>query len=65
MVFAGFLLASIASLLFLSGRYRELWILTGHGKTETRIRCYSKSSMVVEELEEELAEQWPHQQEVK
>ena len=64
-VFAGFLLASIASLLFLSGRYRELWILTGHGKTETRIRCYSKSSMVVEELEEELAEQWPHQQEVK
>lgn len=62
-VFAGFLLASIASLLFLSGRYRELWIVTGAGQTQSRIRCYSKSSMVVEEVEEELAEQWPHQRE--
>lgn len=62
-VFAGFLLASIASLLFLSGRYRELWIVTGVGQKQSRIRCYSKSSMVVEEVEEELAEQWPHQRE--
>ena len=62
-VFAGFLLASIASLLFLSGRYRELWIVTGDGQKQSRIRCYSKSSMVVEEVEEELAEQWPHQRE--
>jgi cytochrome c biogenesis protein ResB len=62
-VFAGFLLASIASLLFLSGRYRELWILTANGVKQSRIRCYSKSSMVVEEIEEELAELWPHQQE--
>ena len=62
-VFAGFLLASIASLLFLSGRYRELWIVTGAGQKQSRIRCYSKSSMVVEEVEEELAEQWPHQRE--
>lgn len=62
-VFAGFLLASIASLLFLSGRYRELWILTANGAKQSRIRCYSKSSMVVEEIEEELAELWPHQQE--
>ncbi|MBE6112902.1 MAG: cytochrome c biogenesis protein ResB [Peptococcaceae bacterium] len=62
-VFAGFLLASIASLLFLSGRYRELWIVTGAGQTQSRIRCHSKSSMVVEEVEEELAEHWPHQRE--
>ena len=62
-VFAGFLLASIASRLFLSGRYRELWIVTGAGQKQSRIRCYSKSSMVVEEVEEELAEQWPHQRE--
>lgn len=62
-VFAGFLLASIASLMFLSGRYRELRILTGGGKKESRIWCYSKSSMVVEEIEEELAEQWPKRQE--
>lgn len=62
-VFAGFLLASIASLMFLSGRYRELRILTGNGKTESRIWCYSKSSMVVEEIEEELAEQWSKRQE--
>ena len=62
-VFAGFLLASIASLLFLSGRYRELWIVTANGAKQSRIRCYSKSSMVVEETEEELAELWPHQQE--
>ncbi len=61
-VFAGFLLASIASLLFLSGRYREIWILTGKGRKESRIWCYSKNSMVVEEIEEELAKLWPHQQ---
>ena len=62
-VFAGFLLASIASLMFLNGRYRELRILTGGVKKESRIWCYSKSSMVVEEIEEELAEQWPKRQE--
>ena len=64
-VFAGFLLATLASLLFLGGRYRELRILAGGGKKESRIWCYSKNSVVVEELEEALAEQWPAGQEDK
>ncbi len=61
-VFAGFLLASIASFLFLCGRYREVWILTGNGRKESRIWCYSKNNIIVEEIEEELAELWPHKQ---
>lgn len=64
-VFAGFLLASLASLLFLSGRYRELRILIPEGKQACRIWCYSKNSMVVDDLKEALAAQWPQQQEVK
>ncbi len=62
-VFAGFLLATLASFLFFSGRYRELRVLTGKGQAESRIWCYSKSAMVVEELQETLAEQWTQKQE--
>ena len=62
-VFAGFLLATIASFLFFSGRYRELRIRTNKkGKKESQIWCYSKSAMVVEELQTELAEQWTEKQ---
>lgn len=64
-VFAGFLLAVLASFLFFSGRYRELRVLTGSGQTECRISCYSKSAMVAEELEEALAAQWTQKQEVQ
>jgi hypothetical protein len=62
-VFAGFLLATLASLLFFSGRYRELRILTGNRQATSQIWCYSKSAMVVEEMQETLAEQWKQQQE--
>ena len=62
-VFAGFLLATIASFLFFSGRYRELRIRTNKkGEKESQIWCYSKSAMVVEELQTELAEQWTEKQ---
>lgn len=62
-VFAGFLLATIASLMFFSGRYQELRIILDH--KQSRIWCYSKSPVVVEELQTKLAEQWPEtQQEV-
>lgn len=64
-VFAGFLLASLASLLFLSGRYRELRILIGNDKEQTQIWCYSKNSVVVEEIEEALAKRWTARQEDK
>ena len=65
MVFAGFLLATLASFLFFSGRYRELRIITGKNQIESKIGCYSKSTMVVEELQEALAEQWTQKQEVQ
>ena len=65
MVFAGFLLATLASFLFFSGRYRELRILTGTNQAESKIWCYSKSAMVIEELQEALSEQWTQQQEVQ
>lgn len=62
-VFAGFLLATIASLMFFSGRYQELRIILDH--KQSRIWCYSKSPVIVEELQTKLAEQWPEtQQEV-
>ena len=62
-VFAGFLLATIASFLFFSGRYRELRIRTNKkGEKESQIWCYSKSAMVMEELQTELAEQWAEKQ---
>lgn len=61
-VFAGFLLATLASFLFFGGRYRELRILTGKGQPESQIWCYSKNAMVVEELQEALAEQWTPKQ---
>ena len=64
-VFAGFLLATLASFLFFSGRYRELRILTGTNQAESKIWCYSKSTMVIEELQEALSEQWTQQQEVQ
>ena len=61
-VFAGFLLATLASLLFFSGRYRELRIITAKDKPESRIWCYSKSAMIVEDIQEALAEQWEKQE---
>ncbi len=56
-VFAGFLLATLASFLFLGGRYRELRVICTEG--ESRIWCWSKSDVVMEELREELDGQWP------
>ncbi len=57
-VFAGFLLAVIASFMFLGGRYREVWVLSSANDTSCRVHCYSKSAVVVEELEEALQEKW-------
>lgn len=65
-VFAGFLLATLASFLFFSGRYRELRIrINKNGKNsakESDIWCYSKNTVVVEELQTALAEQWAEKQ---
>ena len=57
-VFFGFLLAVISSMMFLCGRYREVWILAAKGQNTCRVHCHSKSAVVVEELEEALQEQW-------
>lgn len=57
-VFLGFLLAVISSMMFLCGRYREVWLLSTAGQTSCRVRCYSKNAVVVEELEEALQETW-------
>ena len=57
-VFFGFLLAVISSMMFLCGRYREVWILAAKGQNTCRVHCQSKSAVVVEELEEALQEQW-------
>ncbi len=57
-VFLGFLLAVVASMMFLCGRYREIRVIGEPGKQECRVHCYSKSAVVVEELEELLQEQW-------
>ena len=37
----------------------------GKNQIESKIGCYSKSTMVVEELQEALAEQWTQKQEVQ
>ena len=57
-VFFGFLLAVVSSMMFLCGRYREVWILAAKGQNTCRVHCHSKSAVVVEELEEALQEQW-------
>ena len=57
-VFFGFLLATIASMMFLCGRYREMWIVCTTGKKECRVACHSKSAVIVEEMEESLYEKW-------
>lgn len=57
-VFLGFLLAVLASLLFLSGRYREIWVLCSPDQSECSIYCHSKSPVVVEETEDLLREKW-------
>lgn len=62
-VFAGFLLATLASFMFFSGQYRELRIILDQKEKISKVWCYSKSQMVVEELQAELAEQWTQQQE--
>ena len=57
-VFLGFLLAVIASMMFLCGRYREVWVLWKKGESHCQIHCHSKSAVVVEELEEALQEKF-------
>lgn len=57
-VFLGFLLAVISSMMFLFGRYREVWVLSNSGEGTCRIRCQSKSAVIVEEFEEALQEKW-------
>ncbi len=57
-VFAGFLLAVIASMMFLCGRYREIWLLCDDETKTCGVYCHSKSAVVVEEIEEALQEKW-------
>ena len=61
-VFLGFILATLASLLFFSGRYREMRILVGQGGTQCKIWCFSKNSVITEEMEETLAQNWMKRQ---
>ncbi len=64
-VFAGFLLAVVASFMFLCGRYREVWVLSQTNSADCKVYCYSKSAVVVEELEEALQEKWHKKMEGK
>jgi len=63
-VFAGFLLATLASLCFFCGRYQELRILCEKNGQYSRICCYSKNAVVLEELQQQVEEQWTKRQEV-
>lgn len=57
-IFFGFLLAVLSSMMFLFGRYREIWLLCDTAQAECRVHCHSKSAVIVEELEEALQEKW-------
>ena len=57
-VFLGFILASIASILFCSGRYRELRIVVDEANSMARIHCYCKSPVIAEEMEKKLQERF-------
>ena len=57
-VFLGFILATLASLLFFSGRYREMRILVEQGDNQCKIWCFSKNAVITEEMEETLAQNW-------
>lgn len=60
-ILIGFVIAMIASVLFFCGRYRELQIWIPEQKT-AYIRCISKNTMAVEELQDELMERWSVQE---
>lgn len=57
-VFLGFILAVVSSMMFLCGRYREFWVLCNVDEQECHVHCYSKNVVVVEEMEELLQEKW-------
>ena len=61
-VFLGFILATLASLLFFSGRYREMRILAEQGDNQCKIWCFSKNAVITEEMEETLAQNWMKRQ---
>lgn len=55
-VFAGFILAAIASLLFAAGRYREIRILTTEDPREIHVLLICKNKMILEQMENALQE---------
>lgn len=57
-VFLGFLLAVVSSMMFLCGRYREIWVLSSVKDGICRVHCQSKSTAIIEEVEEALQEKW-------
>ena len=62
-VFLGFLLAVLSSMMFLCGRYREVWLLYDAERIECKVHCHSKNAVVVEEFEELLQEKWKNKTE--
>lgn len=56
-VFLGFLLATIASMLFWSGRYREVRVLILKDSPDLWVSCFSKSKVIMEEVITGLEEQ--------
>lgn len=57
-VFFGFFLATIASMLFWSGRYREIQIIYEKASGKAWVRFYSKSPVLVEKMKEDWQEKW-------
>lgn len=64
-VFFGFLLATIASMLFWGGRYQEIQVLYRKQEGKAYVRFYSKSPMVVENMQEKWQEHWDDNEEEK
>jgi len=64
-VFFGFLLATIASMLFWGGRYQEIQVLYRRQQGRAYVRFYSKSPMVVENMQEKWQEHWGNDKEEK
>ena len=55
-VFAGFILAVIASMLFWSGRYREIRVISGERADEVYVQVICKNKMIVDKINQTLAE---------
>ena len=53
-VFFGFILAALASMLFWVGRYREIRIISEEGSETIKVLAVCKNKMIVQQIDSEL-----------